>query len=147
MTTSIDRRMEAAFPAGGGPEGASARHRLSLLSGGKESIDRRLGDLDREWDTERCIQLEAASTIFLGLGLGAALGRKWSILSAVASGMLLVHALSGWYPLLPLLRRAGVRTAGEIGRERCALKALRGDYEDIVAGGASASGAATEGAV
>jgi hypothetical protein len=32
---------------------------------------------------------------------------------------------------VPLFRRAGVRTATEIERERYALKALRGDFQPI----------------
>lgn len=45
--------------------------------------------------------------------------------------MLLVHDLSGAYPLLPLFRRMGLRTQGEIAAERYALKVLRGDFERI----------------
>jgi hypothetical protein len=37
--------------------------------------------------------------------------------------------VSGWYPLMPLFRRLGIRTAREIERERYALKALRGDFQ------------------
>ena len=36
----------------------------------------------------------------------------------------------------PALRRAGVRTKDEINRERYALKALRGDFDDLPADGA-----------
>jgi hypothetical protein len=41
------------------------------------------------------------------------------------------HALQGWCPPLPLLRRLGVRTQQEIERERYALKALRGDFDAV----------------
>jgi hypothetical protein len=40
------------------------------------------------------------------------------------------HAVQGWCPPLPVLRRLGVRTRKEIDRERYALKALRGDFAD-----------------
>ena len=46
---------------------------------------------------------------------------------------LLQHALQGWCPPLPLFRRLGVRTAREIARERYALQALRGDFDDVPA--------------
>ena len=39
------------------------------------------------------------------------------------------HAVKGWCPPVPLFRRLGVRTCGEIERERYALKALRGDFD------------------
>lgn len=48
-----------------------------------------------------------------------------------AAGIMLVHALNGWYPLLPLFRRLGVRSQDEIDRERYALKALRGDFAGV----------------
>jgi len=34
----------------------------------------------------------------------------------------LQHGLQGWCPPLPLLRRLGIRTRGEIDREKYALK-------------------------
>jgi hypothetical protein len=37
---------------------------------------------------------------------------------------------------VPVFRRLGVRTAGEIDRERYALKALRGDFDRIAPSGA-----------
>jgi hypothetical protein len=36
---------------------------------------------------------------------------------------------------VPLLRRLGIRTRGEIDRERYALKALAGDFEGIARDG------------
>jgi hypothetical protein len=44
---------------------------------------------------------------------------------------LLQHAVQGWCPPIPILRRLGFRTADEINRERYALKALRGDFDSI----------------
>jgi hypothetical protein len=40
----------------------------------------------------------------------------------------LLHAFQGWYPLLPLFRRMGLRSQDEIAREMYAVKALRGDF-------------------
>ena len=42
--------------------------------------------------------------------------------------MVFLHAVQGWYPLLPLFRRMGIRTETEIATERYALKAIRGDF-------------------
>jgi hypothetical protein len=49
----------------------------------------------------------------------------------LASGFLLQHALQGWCPPVSLFRRLGVRTSAEIEQERYALKALRGDFQNI----------------
>ena len=67
----------------------------------------------------------------LGVLLGATRGRKWFVLPLVVSGFLLQHALQGWCPPVPVLRRLGVRTRLEIERERYALKILRGDFEGV----------------
>ena len=61
--------------------------------------------------------------------------RKWSLLPGVIGGFLLQHAVEGWCPPVPLLRRLGFRTEAEIQRERYALKALRGDFDERRAGG------------
>ena len=70
--------------------------------------------------------------VLLSLVLGVASSRKWFILPAVVSGFLLRHALQGWCPPVPLLRRLGVRTRLEIEQERYALKILRGDFDHLL---------------
>jgi hypothetical protein len=98
-------------------------------------IDARLAELDREWHVDRTLQANAATLSLVGILLGAALDRRWFLLLAAVAGFLLQHALQGWCPPLPVLRRIGVRTAEEIAQERYALKALRGDFEGVSAGG------------
>jgi hypothetical protein len=93
-----------------------------------DAIERRLAELDNEWDIERAIETEAAATVLTGVLLGATVDRKWFLLPVFASAMLLLHNLHGAYPLLPLLRRLGLRTSQEIAQERYALKAIRGDF-------------------
>ncbi len=110
---------------------SDAEKRLAYYARHPEEIERRLHELDQEWDLERAIELEAAGTVFMGFLLGSVVRRKWFLLSVLASSMLLLHNLHGGYPLLPLFRRLGFRTAGEIARERYALKALRGDFHGI----------------
>lgn len=100
---------------------------------GKRAIARRLKELDAEWDIERCLETLAPSFTLLGLFLGVTTNRKWLILPAVVQAFFLQHALQGWCPPLPLLRRLGIRTLDEINQERYALKALRGDFEDLSA--------------
>jgi hypothetical protein len=107
-----------------------------------EAIGRRLDDLDREWDTDRAIELEASLMGLAGLSLGVFVRPALLALPMFVGSAVLLHALTGWYPLLPLFRRVGLRTAREIGRERYALKALRGDFSNlepanVVRGGAT----------
>jgi len=98
---------------------------------GPAAIERRLKELDREWDTERCLEASASGFSLLGLTLGALVNRKWFIFPGIVSGFLLLHAIQGWCPPLSLLRQWGVRTATEIDYERYALKAARGDFAGI----------------
>jgi hypothetical protein len=96
-----------------------------------QEIEQRLHELDREWDVERLIETESSSMILLGVILGTAADRKWLLVSVFAALMLILHNVQGWYPLLPLLRRLGVRTQEEIAYERYELKALRGDFRRV----------------
>jgi hypothetical protein len=93
-----------------------------------EAIERRLRELDAEWDVERCVETLAPSLTLLGIGLSLGVSRKFLLLPVVVQAFFLQHALQGWCPPVPVLRRLGVRTAAEINHERNALKALRGDY-------------------
>lgn len=97
----------------------------------KEEIDGRIRELEREWDIERSLETNAALVSLTGLALGITVNEKWLLLPAVAAGFLLQHALLGWSPPLPLLRRLGIRTAAEIDAERYALKVLRGDFAEV----------------
>jgi hypothetical protein len=67
----------------------------------------------------------------VGLTLGGTVNRKWYLLPAGVAAFLLLHAVQGWCPPLPVLRRLGFRTAAEIAYERYALKAMRGDFEKM----------------
>jgi len=50
------------------------------------------------------------------------------MLTLLASGCLLQHALTGWTPPLPMFRRLGIRSSTEIQQEILALRILRGDF-------------------
>lgn len=89
----------------------------------------RLDALDREWDTDRLLEAEAASMGLLGLALGSMVRPQLLALPAFVAASVLVHALTGRYPLMPIFRRLGMRTSREIARERYAL-ALRGDFAE-----------------
>ncbi|MEX0613239.1 MAG: hypothetical protein WD229_14055 [Pirellulales bacterium] len=100
-------------------------------AGGPAAIQRRLDELDREWDIERTLEANAATVSLVGLTLGATVDRKWYALPAAVAAFLLQHAVQGWCPPVRLFRRLGFRTASEIEQERYALKALRGDFNDV----------------
>ena len=94
-------------------------------------IDRRLRELDEEWDIERTLEANAASVAVVGLSLGATLNRRWLFVPAAVAAFLFQHAIQGWCPPLPLFRRLGFRTASEIDTERYALKFIRGDFRHL----------------
>lgn len=87
-------------------------------------VRQRIQTLDEEWDIERVLEVNASTLAFTGLVLGTTVNRKWLALPAVVLGFLFQHGVQGWCPPLPVLRRMGVRTRGEIDREKYALKAL-----------------------
>ena len=99
----------------------------------------RIAQLDREWNFDRALEAEAAVTGLVGLALGAAVDRRLLVLPGFVAAMLVLHATHGWYPLLPMLRRLGLRTQDEIDRERYALKAMRGDFASIPEQGSPAA--------
>jgi hypothetical protein len=98
---------------------------------GGPAIARRLQELDQEWDIERCLETMAPSLTLLGLCLGLTVDKRWFFVPIAVQAFFLQHALQGWCPPIPVLRRLGVRTMSEIDAERNALKALRGDYASI----------------
>jgi hypothetical protein len=102
-----------------------------VAAGGPRAIERRLRELDEEWDVERYVETLAPSFTLAGMTLGLTVSRKFFLLPFVVQGFFLQHALQGWCPPVPVLRRFGVRTQHEIEEERNALKALRGDYRHI----------------
>jgi hypothetical protein len=93
-----------------------------IASAGRFAIEQRLSELDEEWDVERYLETMAPSFTLLGLTLGVFKDRRWLALPFVVQSFFLQHALQGWCPPLPILRRLGIRTSQEIERERCALK-------------------------
>lgn len=90
----------------------------------KTEINRRICELDREWDTERVLEANASSLIILSTLLGFTRNKNWFILSGIVGLFLLQHSLQGWCPPIPIIRRLGVRTESEINKERNLLKSL-----------------------
>jgi hypothetical protein len=90
-----------------------------------KAIDKRIRALEREWDIERVLEMNASLLAFGGVILGTAVHRRWLLVPAIVLPFLFQHALQGWCPPVPLLRRLGVRTQREIEAEKYALNALQ----------------------
>jgi hypothetical protein len=96
----------------------------------RHAIDQRIEALDKSWDFERALQLKTAALIFAGILLYTS-NRKWAILSILATVFLTQQAISGNCKQLKFLNFLGMRTRREINKEKFALKALRGDFDNI----------------
>lgn len=118
--------------------------RIAFHARHPSTIDRRLAELEREWDIERALEVNGSVLAGLGVFFGATRSRAWLMLPAAVVGFCLQHALHGWCPPLPLLRRLGIRTQREIDEERYALKALRGDFEGLSVRGRKDEGNGSE---
>jgi hypothetical protein len=97
----------------------------------KQVITRRIDELDTEWDIERWLEANAAALAFTGTVLGLLVNKKFFIIPCIVLPFLFQHAIQGWCPPVPVLRRKGVRTRREIDAEKYALKAVRGDFANI----------------
>lgn len=95
-------------------------------------ISQRIQDLEKEWDTERVLEANASVLAFLGLILGLTVNSNWFWLPGVVLPFLFQHAVQGWCPPLPVIRRLGVRTPYEISQEKYVLKVLRGDFAEVL---------------
>lgn len=104
---------------------------IAYFAENPHEIEQRLHELDHEWDIERTLEANAATLSLAGVTLGATHDKRWLLLPAAVTGFLLQHALQGWCPPVVIFRRRGVRTSKEIDQERYALKALRGDFDDL----------------
>ncbi|HEY3448642.1 MAG TPA: hypothetical protein VGK67_19955 [Myxococcales bacterium] len=91
-----------------------------------------LGRLDRTWSLDRAA-LAGLATVALAANLAALRRPGWRWLAVLSSASLLQAAASGSGVVVALLRRVGLRTRREIECERCAIKALRGDFELVTA--------------
>jgi hypothetical protein len=106
------------------------RQRVLRYAGkSRDEISARIAELDEEWDIERWLECNASALAFGGIALSLLRGKKWLLLPAFVLPMLFYHAVQGWCPPVPLLRRFGVRTQQEIDAEKYALRLLRGDFE------------------
>lgn len=98
-------------------------------SGDEAALSDIIEKLNREWDTERALETNAASVVLLSSIIGYSMKKCcWFLLTGAVGICLLQHALQGWCPPLPIIRKMGVRTAEEINQEKTVFKWLRGDF-------------------
>lgn len=98
---------------------------------GAAAIESRIKELDKEWDIERTLEVNAGLISLAGAVLALTVDRRWAILPAVVTSFLVQHAIQGWCPPLPLFRMMGIKSRAELDREKYALKSLRGDFEHV----------------
>jgi len=107
---------------------------INIYKNGTEAdIVDRINKLNQEWDTERVLGVNAALLIILSSYLGIRTSRIWFLLTGTVAVFMLQHAFWGWCPLMPVVRKWGVRTADEIYNEKTALKLMRGDFKAAAA--------------
>src|SRR3954468_12960584 len=97
----------------------------------EQAITRRIEKLNDEWDIERWLEANASALAFTGTVLGLFVNKKFFAIPCIVLPFLFQHAVQGWCPPIPVLRRKGVRTRREIDSEKYALKALRGDFSTV----------------
>ncbi|MFL6513563.1 MAG: hypothetical protein ACJ8M1_00905 [Chthoniobacterales bacterium] len=109
-----------------------ATRRLARAAGQPPAtLTRRINELEDEWDIERWLETNASALALTGTVLGIFVNRKFFAIPFIVLPFLFQHAVQGWCPPIPILRRRGVRTRREIDAEKFALKALRGDFAAV----------------
>ena len=98
-----------------------------------QEISARIKELDQEWDLERIVETGAGTVALTGVLMSGLKSRKWLVVSAATLGVLLQHSLTRRSLPIKGLRALGVRTRREIEAEKYALRALRGDFDNLKA--------------
>lgn len=96
-----------------------------------ETITERIQELRREWSIERYLQINVAAVGLTTTALAVTRNRNWGYAAGAGLAFFLFHAIEGFDPPLPALRKLGLRTRAEINREIYALKILRGDFDRV----------------
>lgn len=105
---------------------AEAKERIRYFAHeGRSRIGERLRELDRESDIERAIEVEAPLMMLTGIALGSRVHKGFFAIPVFAASMVLLHSFHGWYPMIPLFRKLGLRTTREINDERQQLLILK----------------------
>jgi hypothetical protein len=104
---------------------------LRLCAAEPERIADRLRQLDEEQSLEAALACGCSALALGGALLGLGGRKRWLLLAAAASGLLLSEQAKNGRAPLGALRRLGLRAAKEIDQERTALRLLRGDFGQL----------------
>ena len=89
-STSADRvRRSTAPEANREIDRRTTRNIRRYASSSEEVIQRRIEELDREWDIERALEVNASTLALTGLLLGVTVNRRWLLLSGFVLSFLL----------------------------------------------------------
>ena len=94
-------------------------------------ISKRIQELDKEWDIERVLDLNLSALALCGITSSLVFNQYSIILPVLLLLFFIWHAFQGWCPPIPILRYFKIRTRPEIDREKYALKAMRGDFNEL----------------
>lgn len=96
---------------------------------GEHGITGRVAEFDKEWGIERWLELNVSTIAGIGLPIMALTQNLWwRIIPGIILPFLFLHAVHGWCPPIPIMRRMGIRARKAIDEEKHGAKALRGDY-------------------
>jgi hypothetical protein len=97
---------------------ATTRENIARVTAqGAAAIERRLTELQKEWDVDRVLIANFAVLVFAQL-VAAKRDRRWLWGPLVQTPFLLMHATFGWCPPVLWFRPMGFRTRFEIQAER-----------------------------
>lgn len=97
----------------------------------RREVTHRLEQLEREWDIDRFLEMNSTTVALGGVMLALLTSKKFLFIPLMVLSYKLRHSLQGGYPPMRALRLLGFRTRDEIEREKAALKAIRGDFENL----------------
>ena len=91
-----------------------AERLVARATGGSEAVlSHQIDELNQEWDMERWLETNASAQAFTGTILGLLVNKKFFAIPCLVLLFLFQHAVQGWCPPVPVLRRKGVRTRRE----------------------------------
>src|SRR4051812_1306934 len=89
-----------------------------------EVIQRRIEELDKEWDIERALEANASTLALTGLVLGVTVNRKWLMLPGAVLSPPLQHSFQVWFPPILFFGGVGERTGSKSERKKYERGAL-----------------------
>lgn len=106
----------------------SEKRAWEIAREGPDAVDRRLRELDQEWDIESMLKLQACAFAVKFVLFGSIVSKKYYWGAALVGASMLQQSIQGWSPPYALYRKLGKRTTWEIEEERHALEALSGRF-------------------